>query len=123
MSVIDSVKETNKKAVETGERFLNKSYAYYKLKLFQQLSVSASMLLKVLAIGSLILIALSFFTVALAFKLSVILESYPLGFSLIGLLYLLFALIVYMLRKRINNSIVKSLSKPFFSNDENISQS
>lgn len=120
MGIIDSINETNKKATETGEKFLNKSYDYYKLKVFQQITVSVSMLFKIIAICSLLLIGLVFMAIALAFEIGDILNSFSLGFAAVGVLYLILALIVFLLRKHINNAIVKSLSKPFFSKDENL---
>lgn len=120
MGVIDSINETNKKASEIGENFLNKSYDYYKLKIFQQISISVSMIFKVIIVGGLILVALVFFSVAAAFKIGNLVNSYALGFVIIGGSYIIISIIVFLLRKHINNAIVKSLSKPFFSKDENV---
>lgn len=120
MGILDSIKDTNKKTIEIGEKFLAKSYDYYKLKIFQQITISVSMIFKILAIGSITLISLVFFSIAAAFMISDIANSYAIGFSSIGGVYLVISLIVFLLRKHINNAIIKSLSKPFFSKDENI---
>jgi hypothetical protein len=120
MGVIDSLNETNKKTAEIGEKFLAKSFDYYKLKIFQQITISVSMLFKVLAIGSVVMIGLVFLSLALAFKISDLLQSYAVGFALMGSIYLIMSIIIYLLRKQINNVIVKSLSKPFFNKDENV---
>ncbi|WP_298532541.1 hypothetical protein [uncultured Algibacter sp.] len=120
MGVIDSINETNRKAAEVGEKFLNKSYDYYKLKIFQQITISVSMVFKIFAIGGIIFIGLTFLSIAAAFKISDITHSNTIGFLIIGVVYLLISLIVFLLRKHINNFIIKSLSKPFFSQDENI---
>ena len=120
MGIIDSINETNKKAAEVGEEFLNKSYDYYRLKIFQQITISVSMVFKVLAIGSILLFGLVFLSIAAAFKISDIVNSHAIGFALVGGIYIIISLIIFLLRKHINNTIIKSLSKPFFSKDENI---
>ena len=120
MGVLDSINDTNKKATEVGERFLTKSYEYYKLKTFQQLTISVSMIVKLIAVGCFILLGFTFLTIALAFMISDIADSYVIGFSVVGALFLLISLMVYLLRKHINVIIIKALSKPFFSDDENI---
>ena len=121
MGVIDSINETNKKAADLGEKFLNKSYDYFKLKIFQQITISVSMIFKIITIGSIIFIGLVFLSIAAAFKISDLMHSYAIGFAMTGGAYLLVSLIVFLfLRKHINNFIIKSLSKPFFSQDENI---
>lgn len=121
MGILDSLHETNKKASDIGEKFIAKSYDYYKLKIFQQITMSLSMIFKVLAIGSLIFTAFVFLSIAAAFKISALLNSPAKGFLIIGGIYLVMSLIIFLLRKYINNAIIKSLSKPFFSKDESIS--
>ena len=43
MDIVDSIRETNKKATSLGEKYLKTSCEYYKLKIFQQLSISVGM--------------------------------------------------------------------------------
>ena len=120
MGIIDSINKTNKKAAAVGEEFLNKSYDYYKLKIFQQITISVSLVFKVLAIGSILLFGLVFLSIAAAFKISDLVNSYAIGFAIVGAIYIIISIIIFLLRKYINNTIIKSLSKPFFSKDENI---
>ncbi len=56
MDIVDSIRETNKKATNLGEKYLKTSYEYYKLKIFQQLSISVGMFFKVILIGTLLVI-------------------------------------------------------------------
>ncbi|KAA5827296.1 hypothetical protein FPF71_00170 [Algibacter amylolyticus] len=114
MSLIDSISETNAKASDVGERYFKTSYEYYKLKIFQQLSISTSLIFKIVIIGGLLLIGLSFSAIALAFLIGKALESYTLGFVIVGILFLCLSLIAYFLRKHINNYTVKILSEKFF---------
>lgn len=114
MSLSDSIGETNKKATAAGEKFLNSSYNYYKLKIFQQLTTSIGLMLKLIFIGGLIIIAMGFMAIAFALFLGEIIENRTLGFVLTGLLFLCLSLITYLFRKHLNNYIVKTLSKTFF---------
>lgn len=114
MSLIDALSETNTKATDLGEKYFKTSYKYYKLKLFQQLSISIGMVFKTIAIGGLILLGIGFFAVALALFLGELLGSYALGFTILGILFILISCVAYMFRRYINNLAVKKLSKKFF---------
>ena len=114
MSLIDSITETNAKATDVGEKYLKTSYDYYKLKIFQQLTISTSMVFKAIAIGGLLLIGLCFLAIALAFSIGKALESYTFGFVVVGVLFLCFAVLAFLLRSYITNLTVKKLSIKFF---------
>lgn len=114
MSVIDSINEASNKALNQSEEYLKKSHDFYKLKIFQQLSISISMIFKVLVIGSLVLIALVFLAISLAFFLGALLESYALGFVLVGLLFSLVTFLLFVFRTYIDTKVISKLSKTFF---------
>ena len=114
MSLIESINETNTKATKVGEKYLNTSFEYYKLKIFQQLTISTSMVFKTIVIGGLLLIGLSFLAIALAILIGKALESYTLGFIIVGALFICIALLAFSLRSYINNYTVKILSQKFF---------
>ncbi|ULC59881.1 hypothetical protein MBM09_02610 [Flaviramulus sp. BrNp1-15] len=114
MSLIDSVNETNSKAKEVGEKYLKTSYDYYKLKIFQQLSISVTLIFKVFAIGGLILLGLIFLAIALAILIGESTGNYTTGFLWVGFIFLVFSLIAFLLRKHLNKLVIKKLSKTFF---------
>jgi len=114
MSLIDSISETNAKASEVGETYLKTSYEFYKLKIFQQLTISVSMVFKAVAIGGFVLIGFWFLAIALALAIGKYLENYTLGFISVGIIFLVLSLMAFILRKHINNLVVKKLSKKFF---------
>jgi hypothetical protein len=114
MSLLDSLGETNKKASAAGEKFLKSSYNYYKLKIFQQLTISIGLIFKIIFIGGLIIIALGFMATAFALFLGEVLDNPGLGFVLAGVLFLCLSLIAYLFRKHMNSYIVKILSEKFF---------
>ncbi|MDN3492352.1 hypothetical protein [Winogradskyella bathintestinalis] len=114
MSVFSDINNTTEKASHIGERYVKASHQYFKLKVFQQLTVSISLLAKVLAIGILLFAGLVFFSVAGAIELSNALDSYSLGFFLVGLIYILVSIIIYLMRAKFNPFIIKKLGPKFF---------
>ncbi len=115
MDIVDSIRETNKKATNLGEKYLKTSYEYYKLKIFQQLSISVGMFFKVILIGTLLVIGLVFIALGLALSIGESLGSYPIGFISMGLIFFLFSSIALLFKKRITDFVVTLLSKTFFS--------
>lgn len=114
MSVIQSLNETSNKAVDVGEKLYKKTQEYYKLKVFQQLSLTTGMLCKMAIMGSLAFLGLLFFLVAATLFLADILGSMILSCLVMGALLILVIIIVYNLRKQIDNYVVRKLSKKFF---------
>ena len=114
MSVIDSINQASNKAIDQSEEYLKKSHEFYKLKIFQQLSISVSMLFKAVVIGGALLIGLVFLAIALAFYLGALLNSYTLGFVLVGFIFSLGSGILYMYRGHIDSKVIQKLSKTFF---------
>ena len=114
MGLVDSINDTNTKAKDVGEKYLKTSYEYYKLKIFQQLSTSVSLVLKAFAIGALLLLGIVFLAISLALLIGESINNYTHGFLWVGLIFLILSLIVYLFRKHLNNFIIKKLSKTFF---------
>lgn len=114
MSVIDSLNTSSNNAVDAGEKYLKSSHDYYRLKIFQQLSISISMVFKAVAIGGLAIIGLAFMAIALAFYIGSLLDNFALGFVIVGLVFIAISTIIFFLRSHINNGVVKKMSKKFF---------
>lgn len=114
MGLVNSINETNEKAAEVGEIYLKKSYKYYKLKFFQQLSVSVSMVFKALIIGGFLFTFIFLASIALALQIGETTKNYPYGFFMVSLFFLVLAIIGYFLKNIVNKIIIKKLSKKFF---------
>ncbi|GAL72328.1 hypothetical protein [Jejuia pallidilutea] len=114
MGLVDAISNTNDKAVEVSERYVKTSLKYYKLKVFQQLSISVSIVFKALIIGSLALMCVLISAVGLALFIGESTQNYPFGFLMVGLLFLILSIIVFALRRLINKWVIKKLSKKFF---------
>ncbi|OMP32804.1 MULTISPECIES: hypothetical protein [Mangrovimonas] len=114
MNLFESLNEASSKAVDSGEVFLIKSKEYAKLKVFEQLTISMSLLGKALLIGSFILIGFFFFAIAAAIALGRVLDDYALSTTIVGGFFLLLALLVYLLRHLINKKVIQTMSHKFF---------
>tara|TARA_R110002167_G_scaffold33327_11_gene107085 strand:+ start:1039 stop:1395 length:357 start_codon:yes stop_codon:yes gene_type:complete len=114
MGVIEALKNTSEKAVETGDTYLKKTQEYYTLKVFQQLAISASLFCKMLLIGSFIFLGVIFLSVAATMALGAFLGNVPLGCLIIAAVLFVIAGIVYFFRKKIDAKIIYKLSEEFF---------
>ncbi|MDG5492930.1 hypothetical protein [Psychroserpens sp. SPM9] len=114
MTVFESLNNTTDKATDTAEKYVKTSQQYFKLKVFQQLTISLSLIIKLSIIGGLITLALIFMAVAGAIEIGKALDSLPLGYAIVGLVFIVFAVLVYYSRKAIDQKIIKVLSDKFF---------
>ncbi|HLV39601.1 phage holin family protein [Xanthomarina sp.] len=114
MNIFESINHTSGKMADAGETYVQKSQEYFKLKVFQQISVSISLVAKVLIIGGLLFIGLFFLAFALALAIGEWLDNLALGYLIVALLFIITTVIVYYKRAFINNRIIKSLSTKFF---------
>ena len=115
MGIIDSLNETSNKAIDVGEVYYKKTQEYYRLKVFQQLTMTTGMLLKMAVIGGLAFLALIFLTVAGIIYLGNILDSMVAACLIAGALFIVLLIIAYIFRRKIDNMLVKKLSVKFFS--------
>jgi hypothetical protein len=114
MSVIQSLNETSNKAVDAGEQFYTKTQEYYKLKVFHQIATTTGMFCKMAILGSLAFLGLLFLTVAGTIYLSELLASTILACLLIGSIFFIVVAILYKIRRKIDNVVVKKMSLKFF---------
>ncbi|WP_225035633.1 hypothetical protein [Winogradskyella sp. SM1960] len=114
MSVFDDINQTTSKASHIGERYIRASHQYFRLKIFQQLTLSLSLVTKVLAIGSLLFAGLVFLSIAAALEIGDALNSFALGFLIVGFVYVLLSVIIYLLRAKFNTMIIKRVGLKFF---------
>jgi hypothetical protein len=114
MNLFESINDTSGKVLDAGETYVKKSQEYFKLKVFQQISVSITFLAKALIIGSLLFIGLFFIAFASALALGDWFGNLALGYLIIAGVFLITTVIAYYNRKLINRKIIKSLSSKFF---------
>ncbi|MBU2929484.1 hypothetical protein [Winogradskyella psychrotolerans] len=114
MSVFNDINHTAEKASQIGERYIRASHQYFRLKIFQQLTLSLSLVTKVLAVGSLFFAGFVFLSIAGALELGNWAGSHALGFLLVGLIYVVLSILIYLLRSKLNAYIIKKVGPKFF---------
>ncbi|MGC1514668.1 MAG: hypothetical protein WA810_03775 [Maribacter sp.] len=114
MGIIDSLNDTSNKAFVVGETYYKKTREYYRLKVFQQLTMTTGLLLKIAVIGGLAFLALIFLSVAGVLYLGTVLGSMVVACLIAGGLFILLVLIAYVFRKQIDNKLIRTLSAKFF---------
>ena len=114
MSVFDSLNSTTDKATDIGERYIKTSHQYLKLKIFQQLTFTMSLAAKALLIGSLLFVGMIFCSIALAIGLGNEFDSLALGCLSVSAIYIVLAILIYIMRGKINKVIIKQIGKNFF---------
>ncbi len=116
MNVFESINNTSRKASDIGEDYVDKSFQYFKLKFFQQLSYTMSMLGKALIIGAVLFIGLIFLAVAGAIALGEYLGDVALGFLIVGFGIMILGLIIYTMRQLIDAKIINKIQSKLFKN-------
>ncbi len=114
MGVFQAIDESASQAAQSGEEYVKVSKAYYKLKIFQQLALGASSLLKMALFGSLCLFGLVFLAISGAIYLGMLLDNLALGYFLMGVLFFFIAGIIYLGRQALDKKVIQNLSKTFF---------
>ncbi|WP_170234002.1 hypothetical protein [Bizionia myxarmorum] len=118
MNVFESIGDKTERAADIGEKYIDASREYFKLKLFQQLAFSVSMVAKLLAVGSLLVLALIFAAFAGAITIGDLLENMALGYLSVAGIFLLIGLLIYASRGSISCYVIKKMGTKFFSEDE-----
>lgn len=115
MNIFESIGEKADRATDIGEKYISSSHQYFKLKLFQQLAFSVSLVAKLIAVGAFIFLGLIFAAVAGALKLGELFENLALGYLSVAGIFLIIGLLIYATRKSINCYIIKKMGSKFFS--------
>ncbi len=116
--MFDKVQEESAEVAQLAQDYVNSSGKYLKLKTFEQLSLTFSALIRILAIGGLTIVGLSFMAIALALAIGRQMDSLTWGFLIVAFGYLFLAWVIYLFRKSITNSVIRTMSSQFFDNDE-----
>jgi hypothetical protein len=114
MSVLESLNETSNKAVHLGEEYLTKTQEYYELKVFQQLTATVVMFCKAAILGSLGFLILILLIVAGTLALGNLIGNMVYACLISAGILCAVGVVVYAFRTRIENLIVRGMSKQFF---------
>ena len=94
--------------------YLENSEEYIRLKIFKVLMGLITSGAQIMLVGSVLLLALFILSFAASFAIGNALESDYYGFIIIGVFYLVIAILCYVLRDRINGPLLRKFSKQYF---------
>lgn len=110
----DSNKEfNNSSAVEVGQKYVEKTIHYYKLKLLKSITEDISSFIKIVLIGLLSTLILIFLSISLAIYLGDLLANSALGYLLVSSIYILILLILIAVKKKIEKRVLLKMNKYF----------
>ncbi len=114
MGIIDSLGETSEKAADKGQHYIETTKAYYRLKIFQQVSIIVGVMGKALVVGGMVLIGFLFLAVAGAIALGNLFGSMALGSIAIAAIFFVLGYIGYRMRNHIDTQVIKKMAPKFF---------
>lgn len=94
--------------------YLKHSEAYIQLKVFKVLMRLVTAFVQVLLVGSMLLLALFVLALGASYGIGQILGNIWYGFAIVGVFFIILALLFYLLRKRINKPIINFFSTHYF---------
>ena len=112
---LEEIKDNLEDIQENAQAYVETSLAYYKLWGFKVAMKSTTLALKFLLIALCLTIVLLFVSVAGALALGDVLGSYPLGFLLVAGIFLVLALLLFLVKDKIvEGPILEEFSEIFF---------
>ena len=111
----EEIKENVEDIQEQAQAYIENNLAYYKLRTFKMAMKSATTILKFSLILLCFGMVLLFLSLALAFALANYLDSYPFGFLIVGVIYLLATGFLFLVRDKIvEGPLLEKFSEIFF---------
>jgi len=111
----EELKENVEGIQENTKAYIETSLAYYKLWGFKVAMKSTTMILKFFLIAICLMLCLLFISVAGSLALGKIFENYPLGFLCVAGIYLVLALLLFLVKDKIvEGPILEKFSEIFF---------
>lgn len=94
--------------------YIEHSEEYLKLQIFKVLMRFLTITLQKVLIGLGIIFVLFFFSLGVSLALCETLDSYYLGFIIVGGFYILISALLYVFRKRLNGPLLRKFSPLYF---------
>ena len=112
---LDELKDNVEDIQENTKAYLESSIAYYKLWGFKVAMKSTTLILKFSLIAICLVVVLLFVSVSGAMVIGSLLHSYPLGFLIVAGIYLVLALLLFLVKDKIvEGPILEKFSEIFF---------
>ena len=116
--MLEELKENVEDIHENAKAYIESNIAYYKLWGFKVAMKSTTLIFKFLLIAICLVIFLLFISVAGALAIGNALDSYVLGFLTVAGIYLIAALLLFLVKDKIvEGPILEKFSEIFFNED------
>lgn len=110
----EDVKDNVEDLKNEAKRVIDANLKYYKLWGFKILMKSTTMMLKLFLLAVMLMIVTIFFSIAAALGIGYWLDNFAYGFLIIGLMYLIMAIVVYKVQdKLVEGPMLSRFSKIF----------
>lgn len=111
----EELKEHTEDIQKQAKEYIENSVAYYKLWGFKVAMRSTTMILKFALIAMCLTMVLLFCSIAVAFAIGKALDSYALGFLIVGGIYLGITILLFFIKDKIvEGPILEKFSEIFF---------
>jgi cytochrome c biogenesis protein CcdA len=111
----EELKEHTEEIQRDAQSYIENSVAYYKLWGFKVMMKSTTMILKFVLIAIALMMVLLFCSIAGALAIGNTLDSYALGFLIVGGIYLVFTGLLFLIKDKIvEGPILEKFSEIFF---------
>jgi uncharacterized membrane protein YdbT with pleckstrin-like domain len=97
----EEIKENAEDLKQEAKKLIDANLRYYKLWGFKILMKSTTTLLKIFLLAVMLTIVTVFFSIAAALGIGYWLDNFAYGFLIVGVIYLLLAIIVYYVQDKI----------------------
>jgi Zn-dependent protease with chaperone function len=94
--------------------YLENSEEYFKLKIFKALMRAVTALSHVMLIGAIGLLALFLLSLAASYAIGNAMDNTYQGFIMVGLFYVVVALLCYFFRDKLDRPLLRKFSKYYF---------
>jgi predicted anti-sigma-YlaC factor YlaD len=114
MGILNNLSDSAEDGTAAGKQFTSKTYEHTKLKAFQLSALTVGMIAKLVIIGSLVSLGVTFLVISGAMALGAWLQNAALGYLLVGSCILVISIFIYFLRNFLDNQVIIKMSKIFF---------
>jgi len=97
----DEIKENAEDLKQEVKKLIDANLNYYKLWGFKILMKSTTMMLKLFLLAVMLMIVTVFFSIAAALGIGYWLDNFAYGFLIVGVIYLIMAIVVYYVQDKI----------------------
>lgn len=115
LMAFEDLKEHTEDIQEQTKEYIEKNLSFYKLLAFKMAMKSTTLIFKFTLILLCVCMVLLFCSIALAFAIGSYIGSYALGFLGVGIIYLLFTGLLFLVKDKIvEGPILEKFSEIFF---------